>query len=65
MFKQIKGILMDGDASLQIAEEFKYMDKLVRTDNLRLAKKLSNNSRERLYDDEPPQFPAIILARKM
>ena len=54
MFKQIKGILMGGNASPLIADlflanlEFKYMDKLVSSkspENLRMAKKLSNNSR--------------------
>ena len=54
VFKQIKGIPMGGNASPLIADlflanlEFKYMDKLVSSkspDNLRLAKKLSNNSR--------------------
>ena len=54
VFKQIKGIPMGGNASPLIADlflanlEFKYMDKLVSSkspDNLRLAKKQSNNSR--------------------
>ena len=54
VFRQIKGIPMGGNASPLIADlflanlEFKYMDKLVNSkspDNLRLAKKLSNNSR--------------------
>ena len=54
VFKQIKGIPMGGNASPLIADlflanlEFKYMDKLVSsksTENLRLARKLSNNSR--------------------
>ena len=54
MFKQIKGIPMGGNASPLIADlflanlEFKYMDKLVSSkspENLRMAKKLSNNSR--------------------
>ena len=54
VFKQIKGIPMGGNASPLIADlflanlEFKYMDKLVSSkspENLRMAKKLSNNSR--------------------
>ena len=54
VFKQIKGIPMGGNASPLIADlfvanlEFRYMDKLVSfnsPDNLRLTKKLSNNSR--------------------
>ena len=54
VFKQIKGIPMGGNASPLIADlflanlEFKYMDKLVSSnspENLRIAKKLSNNSR--------------------
>ena len=54
VFRQIKGIPMGGNASPLIADlflanlEFKYMDKLVSSrsaENLRLAKKLSNNSR--------------------
>ena len=54
VFKQIKGIPMGGNASPLIADlflanlEFKFMDKLVSSKspiNLRLAKKLSNNSR--------------------
>ena len=54
MFKQIKGIPMGGNASPLIADlflanlEFKYMDKLVSSkspENLRMAKRLSNNSR--------------------
>ena len=54
VFKQIKGIPMGGNASPLITDlflanlEFKYMDKLVSSkspENLRLAKKLSNNSR--------------------
>ena len=53
MFIQVKDIPMGGSASpltadLFLALEFKYMDKLVSSnlpDNLRLAKKLSNNSR--------------------
>ena len=54
MFKQIKGIPMGGNASPLIADlflanlEFKYMDKLVSSkspNNLRLARKFSNNSR--------------------
>ena len=54
VFRQIKGIPMGGNASPLIADlflanlEFKYMDKLVSSkssDNLRLAKRLSNNSR--------------------
>ena len=54
VFKQIKGIPMGGNASPLIADlflanlEFRYMDKLVSSkspENLRMAKKLSNNSR--------------------
>ena len=54
VFKQIKGIPMGGNSSSLIADlflanlEFKYMDKLVSSkspENLRMAKKLSNNSR--------------------
>ena len=54
VFKQIKGIPMGGNASPLIAGlflanlEFRYMDKLVSSkspENLRMAKKLSNNSR--------------------
>ena len=54
MFKQIKGIPMDGNASPLIADLFlanlesRYMDKLVSSkspENLRMAKKLSNSSR--------------------
>ena len=54
VFKQIKGIPMSGNASPLIADlflanlEFRYMDKLVSSkspDNLRMTKKLSNNSR--------------------
>ena len=55
MFKQIKGIPMSGNASPLITDlflanlkEFRYMDKLVSSkspENLRMAKKLSNNSR--------------------
>ena len=54
MFKQIKGIPMGGNSSPLIADlflanlEFRYMDKLVSSkspENLRMAKKLSNNSR--------------------
>ena len=54
VFKQVKGIPMGGNASPLIADlflanlEFKYMDRLVSSkspDNIRLAKKLSNNSR--------------------
>ena len=58
MFKQIKGIQMGGNASPLIADlflanlEFKYMDKLVSSkspENLRMAKKLSNNSRYGIF----------------
>ena len=54
VLKQIKGIPMGGNASPLIADlflanlEFKYMDTLVSSkspENLRMAKKLSNNSR--------------------
>ena len=54
MFKQIKGIPMGGNASPLIADlflanlEFRYIDKLVSSkspENLRMAKKLSNNNR--------------------
>ena len=54
VFKQIKGIPMGGNASPLVADlflanlEFRYMDKLVSSkspENLRMAKKLSNNSR--------------------
>ena len=59
VFKQTKGIPMVGNGSPLIADlflanlEFKYMDKLVNTRqnnegynrNIRLARKLSNNSR--------------------
>ena len=58
MFKQIKGIPIVGNASPLIADlflanlKFRYMDKLVSSkspSNLRMAKKLSNNSR---YKDD-------------
>ena len=54
VFEQIKGIPMGGNASPLIADlflgnlEFRYMGELVSSkspDNLRMAKKLSNNSR--------------------
>ena len=59
VFKQIKGIPMGGNASPLIADlflanlEFKYMDKLVSSkspENLRMAKKLSNNSRYVIFN---------------